>query len=249
MDTRTGPAPLRLPAPTGIPGEELHSTLKHKYDLVPDVVRIRDRHFTLYRVRDVNALIDSLDAGTLSDADRFPYWAQLWDSSIALAEWCLSSPDLAGCTVLELGSGLGLAGIAAAAAGATVTLSDYDPDALMCAQLNILRNLSPSERLRASVTHRDWRSQQEEVKRFDFVIGADILYDRAVARHLLDLVRSAITPGGSIVLADPDRATGRSFLAWAAEEGLQVSSETRMITQNGTRSRITVATLREEHHD
>ena len=130
-----------------------------------------------------------------------------------------------------------------------MTSSDDDPDALMCAQLNILRNLSPSERLRASVTHRDWRSQQEEVKRFDFVIGADILYDRAVARHLLDLVRSAITPGGSDRSRRPRSCNRTVVSGLGSRRGIAGEFGTAHDHANGTRSRITVATLREEHHD
>lgn len=51
--------------------------------------------------------------------DKDPYWARPWPSAVALATALLQRPELvAGKTVAELGAGLGLAGIAAAMAGA-----------------------------------------------------------------------------------------------------------------------------------
>jgi predicted nicotinamide N-methyase len=51
--------------------------------------------------------------------DRDPYWARPWPSAVALAAALLERPELvAGKTVADLGAGLGLAGIAAALAGA-----------------------------------------------------------------------------------------------------------------------------------
>ena len=228
MHTQTDVATSSPPLPTGPSVEEILSVLKDKYDLVPDDVDIRDRRFSLYRIRDTNALLDRLTPEDLIAADRFPYWAQLWNSSIALAEWCLGSNGLARCTVLELGCGLGLAGIAACAAGATVTMTDYDPDALRCAQLNVEHNLSAEERTRIHVSHRDWR-RTEETPQYEIIIGADILYERTMARPLLDLFHGTTARGGRIVLADPDRSTGRSFFALAQQEGFAVTTETRPV--------------------
>ena len=64
-----------------------------------------------------------------------PHWATLWQGSVALAEEVLSNPALVrGKRVLDLGTGLGLAGIAAGLAGAEeVVLTDREPRALYCA--------------------------------------------------------------------------------------------------------------------
>eukprot|EP00967_Tisochrysis_lutea_P072040 scaffold95911_cov19-Tisochrysis_lutea.AAC.2 len=51
------------------------------------------------------------------DAD--PYWVRAWPSALALASTVLDSPELVrGKRVADLGAGLGVAGIAAALAGA-----------------------------------------------------------------------------------------------------------------------------------
>jgi len=54
-----------------------------------------------------------------SDVDGDPYWTRVWPSAIALARELLQRPQLvAGLRVADLGAGLGVAGIAAALAGA-----------------------------------------------------------------------------------------------------------------------------------
>lgn len=211
----------RVVQENGTTQDELFRSLSGKYDLVLDDISLEGRSFSLYRIRDTNALIDSLTAADLADDDRFPYWAVLWEASIALARWCLSSPAVPGANVLELGCGLGLSGIAAATAGAVVTMTDYDDDALRCARLNTQRNLSPDCQSRVEIGRLDWRGPAL-AKKFDLVLGADIVYERRLFRPLLHQLRSAVRVGGKIMLADPDRSMGRAFLAMAEEEGFSV---------------------------
>ena len=71
----------------------------------------------------------------LGRPDEDPHWADLWQGSVALAEEVLANPEtVRGKRVVDLGTGLGLAGIAAALAGAKeVVLTDREPRALYCA--------------------------------------------------------------------------------------------------------------------
>ena len=71
----------------------------------------------------------------LGRPDDDPHWATLWQGSVALAEEGLENPSLVrGKRVLDLGTGLGLAGLAAGLAGAKeVVLTDREPRALYCA--------------------------------------------------------------------------------------------------------------------
>lgn len=218
--------------------------LSEKYDLVLDPVDVGGRSFSVYRVRDTNALLESLTSRDLADDDRFPFWAQLWESSVALANWCLSSPTIPGATILELGCGIGLSGIAAAVAGATVMMTDFDADALRCAQLNVVRNLSPVERSRVEVGILDWRLP-DRTKRYDLVLGADILYERRMFRPLLDLLHSAVLGGGKIMLADPDRSVGQAFFAMAENDGFTVRFVEHPGSWRPTASRILLAELEE----
>ena len=62
-------------------------------------------------------ILGAADAG---EDDKDPYWARPWPSATALAAQLLGSrPLVAGRTAADVGCGCGLAGLAAAAAGAT----------------------------------------------------------------------------------------------------------------------------------
>ena len=112
-----------------------------RYDTRTETVTVGNRTLSIQSVRDTNALLDAIDPATFMEDERLPYWAELWPSAIALARWVSRYPGLEGKRVLELGCGLGLSGIAAAAAGARVTMTDYDEDALLFARFNAALNL------------------------------------------------------------------------------------------------------------
>ncbi|MGO4842653.1 methyltransferase, partial [Rhizobiaceae sp. 2RAB30] len=67
-----------------------------------------------------------------------PYWAYQWPGGIALARYLLDMPDMvAGLSVLDLGAGCGVVGIAAAKAGARqVTAAEIDRNAIVALGLN-----------------------------------------------------------------------------------------------------------------
>ena len=84
-------------------------------------------------VRQPEKLLDDISVDEFARDERLPYWAELWTSSIVMGEHILQDPSFRGAALLELGCGVGLAGIAAARAGAQVTMTDYDDDALLFA--------------------------------------------------------------------------------------------------------------------
>jgi len=96
------------------------------------------------------------------------YWAFCWGSGIALARHLLDHPTLVqGRRVVDLGSGSGVAGIAAAMAGAAqVTACDLDEDALVATATNAALNDVSIEVTDTLPTHSD------------VLLMADVLYDR-----------------------------------------------------------------------
>jgi predicted nicotinamide N-methyase len=116
-----------------------------------------------------------LDEEAFARDEFLPYWAELWPAATALAA---ALPDVAGLRVVELGCGLGLPALVAAARGAEVTASDWAEDAVALLRENAARN---GLALRAEV--RDWRA------RFDILLAADVLYERRNVEPLLERVR------------------------------------------------------------
>ncbi len=120
-----------------------------------------------------------LDEAAFARDEFLPYWAELWPAATALAA---ALPGVAGLRVVELGCGLGLPSLVAAARGADVTASDWAEDAVELLRENASRN---GLVLRAEV--RDWREPWPE--RFDVVLAADVLYERRNVEPLLERLR------------------------------------------------------------
>jgi predicted nicotinamide N-methyase len=202
------------------------------FDVVTQEICSTPYRWSLLAVRDTNSLLDAITPAQFELDGRLPYWADLWASSPVLAGHLRQRRGLAGKELLELGCGLGLAGIAAAQAGATVVMTDYEEDALEFARFNAATNLDVEELSRVTIRRMDWRDA-EIPERFDIVIGADIVYERRNFEPLLSLVRRVLRPGGAFLLADPDRDTGRDFISLAGSHGFSVSEQPIRVSHRG----------------
>ncbi|HEX9939456.1 MAG TPA: 50S ribosomal protein L11 methyltransferase, partial [Longimicrobium sp.] len=104
--------------------------------------------------------------------ERVPYGVALWPSAIALAHEILArGGELKGKTVLELGAGTGLPGIVASSLGARVVQTDRQEVAMAICRRNGQRNGAGEIEYRLV----DW-SEWTDTARYDWIIGADILY-------------------------------------------------------------------------
>ena len=117
-----------------------------------------------------------------------PYWSFCWASGLALARFLAEQPHwVKGKRVLDFGAGSGVAGIAAAKAGALeVVACDLDPLAIAACKANADLN---DVRLNYSA---DFFA---EADRFDLLLVADVLYDRAnlpLLDHFLRRGREAL---------------------------------------------------------
>jgi predicted nicotinamide N-methyase len=164
--------------------------------LFSEIVTIGDVELDLLRPESPEALIDE---EAFADDEFLPYWAELWPAATALAA---ALPEVAGLRVVELGCGLGVPSLVAAARGAEVTATDWAQDAVELLRENASRN---GLELRAEV--RDWREPWTE--RFDLALAADVLYERRNVEPLLDRLRE-LAPAALVGLAG--RPYERQFL-------------------------------------
>jgi predicted nicotinamide N-methyase len=152
-----------------------------------DHLVVGDVELSLLRPVSPDALIDE----AAFEQDEFlPYWAELWPASIALAE---ALPAVRGLRVVELGCGLGVPSLVAAARGAEVTATDWAADAVDLLRENAARN---GLELRAEL--RDWRERWAE--RFDLALAADVLYEQRNVEPLLERLRE-LAPKALVGLA------------------------------------------------
>jgi predicted nicotinamide N-methyase len=202
---------------------QLLARIHRRFETITEPLRVGAMEFAFTRIADPNRVLDQVAAeedrrDKLAGKRRageelhLPYWAELWDSSLAiiefLAETLPASFDVPKLSVLDLGCGMGLTGTVAAAMGARVLFADLEPEALLFARLNAIEF---EDRIR---TRRlNWQTARL-TEQFDLIIGADILYEKAQWPFLEPFWRGHLKPGGSVLLGEPGRQTGDLFLEW-----------------------------------
>ena len=101
----------------------------------------------------------------------------LWDAGLALAAHLEGAlRDRTSLSVLEIGAGVGAAGLALAAGGHDVLLTDFAPEVLGLLEANVRRNRLQR---RAAVQKLDWNEPPPLAvarRSWDLIVAADILY-------------------------------------------------------------------------
>ena len=194
-------------------GDRLLQRLREHFEIEKVSDRFGKVEIEYYCLKDPDSL---LDEKTLLDSHGElkwqPYWAQNWEAANGIAEE-LSSLDLNERQVLDLGCGLGVTGAIAAAGGARVVLADNAPPALCFAQVNCL-----PWKEQTSVVRLDWR--RDDLKRkFDFIVGSDILYDRKDIEYLDKFWRRHLADDGRVLLGDPNRPMTREYFEMLQSAG------------------------------
>lgn len=138
---------------------------------------------------------------------RFPFWAKIWPSSIAMTSFLQSEPNLIQSKkVLELGSGIGLPSFFIAASCSEMIISDHDADAVALIEMNI-NNLGLNH-VKAKCL--DWNNFPEDLKA-DTLLLSDINYDPEQFDPLLKLIHQFVSNGATVVIATPERITATPF--------------------------------------
>lgn len=148
--------------------------------------------------------------------DYMPYWSYLWPASGPMARALAHADWPAGTPILELGSGIGLVGLAALARGWNVTFSDYDEMSLQLCRLNALQNSLPEPKL----LQLDWRRPLDV--QYPVILGCEVIYERRNHAAILTLLKRMLAPGGTCWIGDPGRSQAPRFLETARSEGWDI---------------------------
>ncbi len=192
----------------------------------------------LTKIADLEALLEDVDPVTFAEDERLPYWAELWPSSVALAQFIARAGDLAGRQVLELGCGLALVGVVAALHGAHVLCTDYEADALAFARYNARRNACSKMRFRLV----DWR-QPALRRRYDVILASDVIYEARNFDPLVSLLQRYLARGGRALFAEPGRTNAVPFFALLRQRGFVYRTETVPVEWDGNHQ-IRISTIR-----
>jgi len=204
---------------------EVDDGVAARYDVGLDQVRLTELPFVpevrLYLATDAIIFWARLEA----EAGRAlppPYWATAWVGGQALARYVLDHPEtVRGLRVLDLAAGCGLAGIAAALAGAaSIEANDTDPYAPRAITLNARANgvvVAVSE-----IDLLDGAGGDAEV-----VLAGDLFYIKDMAERVQRFMERVTSRGARVLVGDP----GRAFLP---HDWLQPLTTYQVPTTHGT---------------
>ncbi len=166
-----------------------------KYNPEIHEFKVGGRVFQYYLPKSIDRFIDFENP-----MKSFPLWAKVWPSSMVLADYLVSEPVNGERKTLEIGSGIGIVGIAASAFGHDVVVSEYNADALEFAKANARINGCAD----TSVISLDWNSPGS-AGRFDRIVGSEVVFRKEDIFPLKNLFQSVLKPGGEVLLVSEIR--------------------------------------------
>lgn len=178
-----------------------------------------------YRIRalsDIQQFADPHGAAERAgiSSSLWSLFGQVWPSGRVLAE-AMSTFDIAGKRILEVGCGLGLSSMVLQRRLADITASDHHPLAQSFLDHNTTLNHLPT------IVYRDlpWAEPDATLGRFDLIIGSDILYERGHAALLAAMVLRHAQPSSEVLITDPGRGNSGPFTRALAAQGYVVTEE------------------------
>ncbi len=207
-------------------------------------INIGERTFSVLSVTNFDELYEQLVAKGLQHEDvadeRIPYWAELWPSAVGLAMHLVRYPSLvSGKTAIEVGGGLGLPALVAAALGSAVTSTDYLQDAVDFARRNAAINNISNIHFKTL----DWR-KAEGHERFDILLASDVAYERSQFDHLEMAFKHLVKPNGLILLSEPNRYIAEPFLENLKKTGYSLEKYSYDVAVKGIKNKVSVYEIR-----
>lgn len=182
---------------------------------------INNKKFNFIIPADPDEVLESVSQEEFDRDEQLPYWADIWPSSEAIFEFCMSHPIKKGSKICEIGAGLGIvtAAISNSAKDSFLISTDISKDSVYYIKENLKRN-----NLKGESSCCDWRFSPFKEK-FDIIIGADILYEKRWTKPVLTFIKENLKPEGYALISDPHRKHWDNFKESAQEEGFRVSTE------------------------
>jgi len=201
--------------------QELYEKIREQYKVAFEPLNMGEVRLNLLTITDLEPLLEGKDP--LKNPSDFPFWVKLWEAAIVLAQFLAGQNYGPETRLLELGAGLGVPGLAAAAAGCKVTLTDYEEQILDFERISAAASKLPDVRFEIL----DWKNPPA-MERYDILAGAEILFREEFFEPLLEVMRRSLKPGGVVYLAhDIRRQSLKPFLQMAeAEYNIAASRKT-----------------------
>lgn len=192
--------------------EELLERINEKYQTSVVPVTVSGRTLRFLQIKDLDEIVFEQLAVTETDLLDLPFWGKIWEAGIFLAAYLAAQPVVPERRILEIGAGVGVSGLFAAAFGHQVTLSDYQDEILDFTRANALLN----DLHHVPILKIDWR---EFVPRepYDCIVGSEVVYHRPSYDALVQFLDRSLAPGGTIFLAKSASLPASGFFSQLTE--------------------------------
>jgi len=206
------------------------------FPLTKEVFQLKNRHFELAVIEDLDHAIDMLCAHLEREKnnssikserdlvyeqffkeDLCPYYGRMWPAGLGLAQYLHSLPEdlLNQQKILELGAGLALPSFVAAEKGAIVTATDFHPDVEVLFDFNV-RHLGLEKN--CHYQRLNW-TEPTVTERYPWVMASDVLYEGRHPEQIAEALLRFVAPGGHLLLADPGRGQLQRFVSLMEKNG------------------------------
>ncbi len=168
---------------------------KSKYDVETHDLMILGRKFYYFLPSSIEPFIN-----ITSPMKNFPLWAKVWPSSMVLADFMAAQPVDPKKQIIEIGAGIGIAGIVASAFGHNMTITEYNADAMEFAGANAFINGCSG----IPIISMNWNEPQLTC-RYDKIIGSEVIFREQDFIPIQKLFQSVLKPDGEIILVSEIR--------------------------------------------
>lgn len=144
----------------------------------------------------------------------WPLFGIVWPSGLVLAKYMFDY-DTGTKRILEVGCGMALSSLLLNKLHADITATDRHPDAERFLQ----RNTRLNDERPISFKRVDWDDSNDDLGRFDVIIGSDLLYEDEHIALLADFINAHACPTCEVILVDPGRGRKSKMASRMLEHG------------------------------
>lgn len=175
---------------------EKKTSIQERFDLTPIPVDVGGKRLEIYGIGNWDRFVAELGEKGKAYISKFPFWIKFWEASFVLADDLVRRPLKPGSEVLEIGAGMGLAGLFLAAGGHKVTMTDFDEDVLALLSLNAGHNGLDT----VTVRRLDWLDP-DLTGAFDVICGSEVVYRERFFAPMISLFHRYLKKSGAVHLA------------------------------------------------
>lgn len=168
---------------------------KDTYQIETHEAVVRGRKFSYFLPRSLEPFID-----LSSPMNNFPLWAKVWPASMVLADFMAEQVVDPEKKIIEIGSGIGLVGIAASAFGHNMSITEHNNDAMEFARANAFINGFPD----IPIFSMNWNEPSLMIQ-YDQIVGSEIIFRQEDFMPIQKLFQSILKPGGQVILVSEIR--------------------------------------------